>query len=184
MTLDRAMRAGYLVVNNKIGSRDVSLHYTPGQLRSAAAIPPETYRHWKKALAPLRRQKGHSPCFSAGDLVAVAVVRVLTIEFGIRVGILAPLGESLFAVCNSAPWPTLERGRLTIDVPAAIVQFQQESGDPIVGSPTLLVPLRPIITHLRDQLLAVGEAEDQTMLRFPPTPLGSTEKEAIGRVHP
>jgi hypothetical protein len=162
----------------------MSLQYTPGQLRSAAAIAPEAYRHWKKALAPLRRQKGHSPCFSAGDLVAVAVVRVLTIGFGIRVGALAPLAEGLFSVCNSAPWPTLERGRLMIDASAAIVQFQPEAGDLLVGGPTLLVPLRPIITRLRDQLLAVGEVEYQTMLRFPPTSLGSAEKETIGRARP
>ncbi len=161
--------------------RNMSLQYTPGQLRSAAAIAPETYRHWKKALAPLRRQKGHSPCFSAGDLVAVAVVRVLTIDFGIRVGVLAPLAGSLFAVCNGAPWLTLERGRLTVDVPGGIAQFQPESGDLLVEGATLLVPLRSIIMRLRDQPLAVGGAEDQTMLRFPPTSLGSAEKQAIGR---
>jgi hypothetical protein len=162
----------------------LSLRYTPGQLRTAAVIAPETYRHWKKALAPLRRHKGHSPCFSAGDLVAVAVVRVLTIEFEIRVSALSPLGEKLFSLCNSGPWPTLERGRLMIDVPGRIVQFQPEPGEPTAEGPILLMPLGPIIARLRDQLLAAGEPENQTMLRFPPTSLASRSKGAIARTRP
>jgi hypothetical protein len=162
----------------------LSLLYTPGQLRSAAAIAPETYRHWKKALAPLRRQKGHSPCFSAGDLLAVAVVRVLAIDFEMRVSALGPLGEELFSLCNSAPWPTLERGRLMIDMPGRIVQFQPEARAPLAEMPALLVPLRPILTRLRDQLLAAGEPENQTTLRFPPTPLAADSKGAIARTRP
>lgn len=160
------------------------MYYTPGQLRSAAGIPPETYRHWKKALAPLCCQKGHSPCFSAGDLVAVAVVRVLVIDFGIRVGALGPLGENLFALCNSAPWPTLERGRLMIDVPGTIIQFRPELGEVQADGPALLVPLRPIVARLRDQLLAASEPEHQTTLRFPPTPLASAAKGANARTRP
>ena len=63
----------------------MTVQFTPGQLRSAASIPPETYRHWKKTLLPLRRDCGHSPCFTSGELVAVAVVRTLCVDLGIRV---------------------------------------------------------------------------------------------------
>ncbi len=90
--------------------------YTPGQLRSAILIAPETYRHWKKALAPLRRGRGHSPCFSSGDLVAVSVVQALATNMAIRVGALAPIAETLFTLCNLSPWPALERAKLVIDV--------------------------------------------------------------------
>ena len=85
--------------------------YTPGQLRSAISIAPETYRHWKKALAPLRRGRGHSPCFSSGDLVAVSVIRSLATDMAIRVGALAPIAETLFELCNLSPWPALERAK-------------------------------------------------------------------------
>ena len=48
----------------------MTVRYTPGQLRDAVAMPPETYRHWKKVLAPLRRNNTRqSPCFTAGGLV-------------------------------------------------------------------------------------------------------------------
>jgi hypothetical protein len=109
---------------------------------------------------------------------------VLTIDFKIRIGALGPFGAELFSLCNSAPWPTLERGRLLIDVPGRIVRFQSEPGDPPVEGPVLLMPLRPIIAKLRDQLLAASEPEDQTTLRFPPTSLASRSKEAITRTRP
>src|SRR3546814_4219968 len=79
----------------------MTVHYTPGQLRSAMAIPQETYRHWRKALAPLRRGTGHSPCFTAGDLLAVAIVRALTGDFAIRVGAISAVAEALFEACNA-----------------------------------------------------------------------------------
>ena len=75
--------------------------YTPGQLRSATSIAPETYRHWKKTFGALRRGRGHSPCFSSGDLVAVAVVRALAVDMAIRVGALAPIAEPLFELLQS-----------------------------------------------------------------------------------
>ena len=70
----------------------MTVHYTPGQLRTVARIPVETFRHWKKALPPLRRDRGHSPCFTPGDLVAVAVVRTLSNDLGLRVSEVAKLG--------------------------------------------------------------------------------------------
>ena len=151
----------------------MSVHYTPGQLRSAVGIPPETYRHWKKALAPLRRDRGHSPCFTAGDLVAVAVVRVLSVDMAVRVGSLTQIAETLFKLCNSAPWPILERGKLLFDFSNAQVQFHPELAGTLSEGPLAIVPLRSIIAHLRDRLLAAGELDTQEMLRFPPTAVPS-----------
>ena len=46
----------------------MTVRYTPGQLRDAVGISQETYRHWKKALPPLRGGAGHGPRFSVGEL--------------------------------------------------------------------------------------------------------------------
>jgi hypothetical protein len=147
----------------------MTVHYTPGQLRSAASIPVETYRHWKKALSPLCRDRGHSPCFTSGDLVAVAVVRTLSVDLGIRVGILRPVAETLFKLCNGAPWPTLERGKLIFDLPQGKIEFRPELTEKLVDGLVVIVPLRPIVAQLRDQLLTVREPDDQQMLQFPLT---------------
>jgi hypothetical protein len=82
-----------LVRSISAGSRKrlASVNYTPGQLRDAVGIGQETYRHWKKALAPLRRDAGHSPCFTAGDLLAAAIVKTFVANYGMRVSALSAL---------------------------------------------------------------------------------------------
>lgn len=145
--------------------------YTPGQLRSAASITPETYRHWKKALTPLRRDRGHSPCFTSGDLAAVAVIRTLTVDLGIRVSVLASTTEMLFDLCNGSSWPTLERGKLILDLPNAKLEFRPELTDNPVDGLMVIIPLRPIVAQLRDQLLSVRKSDSQRELCFPLTPI-------------
>lgn len=147
--------------------------YTPGQLRGAISIAPETYRHWKKALGPLRRGRGHSPCYTSGDLVAVAVIRALAVDMAIRVGALAPIAEPLFELCNLSPWPVLERTKLIVDLSEGEIQLQSELTENNGDRPTITIPLRLIVSRLREQLLAAKDVEVQASFRFPPTPVGA-----------
>ena len=150
----------------------MTVRYTPGQLRDAAAVPSETYRHWKKALAPLRRDTRQSPCFTAGDLLAVAVVRSMTRSF-IRVGALSVIAEELFSLCNGTSWPVLERSRMIVDLINERIKLQPESEDVDLNLPALVCPLRPLVGQLRDALLTDGEP-DQQRLNLPPVPLPSS----------
>jgi hypothetical protein len=174
---------GYPVVNNNVdGEFDaMTVQYTPGQLRSIASITPETYRHWKKAFTPLRRDRGHSPCFSSGDLVAVAIIRTLTVDLGIRVSVLT---EMLFDLCNGAPWPTLERGKLILDLPNAKLEFRPEPADHPVDGLLVIIPLRPIVAQLYAQLLSVREPDSQPELRFPLTTVSTPAASATLRGRP
>ena len=148
--------------------------YTPGQLRNAVAIPQETYRHWKKALAPFARGRGHSPCFSSGDMVAAAVIRLLAIDLSVRVSGLAPIASALFELCNASPWPVLERTKILISLNEPSVRLVAELGDALSDHPLVIVPLRAVVAQLREQLLAATDHEEQPALRFPPTPIGSS----------
>jgi len=143
------------------------VRYTPGQLRNATGIAPETFRHWKKALGPLRSERGHSPCFSAGDLLAVAVVRVLTMDLGLRVGALSPVAEALFDICNASPWPALERSNLILIAGESRVLLVPELEPNIASDLRVIVALRPIVALLRMQLEPVTEDVEQPLLRFP-----------------
>ena len=160
----------------------MTVRYTPGQLRDAAALPPETYRHWKKALVPLRRDTRQSPCFTAGDLLAVAVVRSMTRAF-IRVGALSVIAEELFRLCSDTSWPVLERSRMIVDLVNQRIELQPESEDVDLDSPALVCPLRPLVGQLRDALLTDGEP-DQQRLNLPPVPLPSKtarHRQAVAR---
>lgn len=179
--LAKTMNVAYLVVDNKIVGRIVTVLYTPGQLRSAVSVAPETYRHWKKALRPLQRARGHSPCFSSGDLVAMAVIRLLTVDIGIRVGALTPTAEALFDVVNRSPWPVLERSKLIIDVSCAEVLIRGDFAERPTSTPFITIPLAPVIAQLREQLLTETLAEDQPSLRFPPVEIAPTVVSRGGR---
>ncbi len=158
---------GYLVANNKMNG-EVMVDYTPGQLRDAIGIGQETYRHWKKALAPLHREAGHSPCFTVGDLLATAIVKILVADYGIRVSALSALAASLFEACNTRSWLTLERSLLVLDVSGTRVHVQPECSGLTLDGPVIVVPLKMPIERLRGTLLA-GDGDDQGMFRFPPT---------------
>lgn len=144
-----------------------SVNYTPGQLRDAIGIGQETYRHWKKALAPLRRDAGHSPCFSAGDLLATAIAKILVADYGMRISALSALANDLFAACNSRSWPTLERSLLVLDLRETRVLMQSDDSRLALDEPAMVVPLRALIERLRGALLS-GDDNSQEMLRFPP----------------
>ena len=145
----------------------VAVNYTPGQLRGAVGIGQETYRHWKKALGPLRREAGHSPCFTAGDLLATAIVKILVADYGMRVSALSALADGLFEACNARSWPTLERSLLLLELAGARVLMQSEGSGLALDGPAMVVPLRALIERLRSTLLA-GDGDGQEMLRFPP----------------
>ena len=143
------------------------VNYTPGQLRDAAGIGQETYRHWKKALPPLRREAGHSPCFTAGDLLAATIVKILVSDYGMRVSALSALAEGVFEQCNSRSWPTLERSLIVLSIAGEHVSVQSENSGLALDGPAMVVPLRTVIKGLRRTLLA-GDDDGQEMLRFPP----------------
>jgi len=154
----------------------VPLQYTPGQLRALVGIPQETFRHWKKALGPLRRGRGHSPCFAPGDLVAVAVARVLVTDIGVRIGALEQVADTLFRICNCNPWPALERSKLVLDLRQGEAWLAADQDSAKHEGATVIVPLGGIIAALRAQLVAIEAPEDQDALPFPPTPVGSLAK--------
>jgi hypothetical protein len=168
-------------VNNKmVGS--VTVLYTPGQLRSAVAIAPETYRHWRKALVPFDRGRGHSPCFSSGDMVAASVIRTLALDLSVRVGALAPIAAGLFELCNGSPWPVLERTKVVINLLVPSVHLAPELKETLNDQPLMIVPLRAIVAELREQLLAATDHPEQPSLRFPPTPVGTPASAQRGRM--
>ncbi|SNY91012.1 hypothetical protein SAMN04515647_1206 [Cohaesibacter sp. ES.047] len=159
----------------------MSVLYTPGQLRGAISIKSETYRHWKKSLSPLCKGTGHSPCFTSGDILAVAVVRCLTNDLGIKISALSSLAEDLFEICNSESWPVLERSKLAIDIVGNEIILSGEFKETLVVKPVIYVPLQVLIAQLRDRFLASAGTTGQAELRFPLTPVGSATNQSGGR---
>jgi hypothetical protein len=145
------------------------MQLTPGQIRQVLGLSPDTFRHWKASLPPLTGRNGHRPCFSHGDLFAMALIRALTEDAGVRVGALQTVSAILFEQCNRQSWAGLERSVLVLELARVRADFYPEPHTPSAEYIGIIVPCRPIIAELRASLLKDAEDNDQGNLRFAPT---------------
>lgn len=144
---------------------------TPGQLREVLELSPDSFRHWKQALAPLADRNGHRPCFSVGDVLAVAFVKELVDQAAVRVSGLAPIAEELFRICNTTSWAILERATLLLELGERRVEvvplskgLQRQSDRTAIA-----VAGNHVVAAVRQRLMAGQETDLQRALDFPPT---------------
>jgi hypothetical protein len=149
------------------------MKFTPGQVQDILGLSPAAFRHWKKELPPLRGRNGYTPCFSPGDLLAIALIKSLIEEAGITVRALNTLATELFSHL-SQPWAALERSVLIIEPTRHRVSTAPEAGTLGFDALTIATPLRPIIASLRERLLLDQPGDQQETLKFPPSAVGGT----------
>jgi DNA-binding transcriptional MerR regulator len=145
------------------------MHLTPGQVREVLGLSQDTFRHWKTALPPLAGRNGYRPCFSHGDLFAMALIHALTEDAGIRIGALQAVSASLFEQCNRQAWAGFERSVLVLELARVRVEFAAESHIPQLDRIGIIVPCRSIIADLRERLLKDAAEAEQGNLKFAPT---------------
>lgn len=163
----------YSVVNNTQRSCvKMPIRYTPGQFRDALGLTKETFRYWKRDLPALAGVVGHSPYFSAGDLLATAICKLVTEKAGVPVSRLAPFATELYAHCREASWPQLERLAAVFNFSANSVYFTKSPNVTEWREVIVFVPLRPLIDQLRQHLL-VGTEGVQPGLALPPVSMSA-----------
>jgi hypothetical protein len=150
------------------------MKFTPGQVQEALKLSAGTYRHWKSALSPLSRRNGYSPCFTAGDLLALAIVKTLAEDLGIKISVIKDVAETLFAQCGDASWAALERSVMVIEPLRSRITLAPENPSPHINGLAVVLPLRATIQALQDHLLLGHEPPQQETLRFPPTAIAGT----------
>jgi hypothetical protein len=128
----------------------------------------DTFRHWKRSLKPLSGRNGYTPCFTPGDLFAVATVHALVTDAGVRVGAIAAISEELFRFATVTSWAVIERSVLVFDLAAGRLTIVQEANSIRPTVTGIHVPCRPIVAKLRERLLAEQDGELQQLLQFPP----------------
>jgi hypothetical protein len=148
--------------------------FTPGQIMAAFSLSKQQWRTYRQALLPLNPDSGRSPCFTAGDLLATAVVKHVSGSFGMPLSSFSPVASSLFSICGAHPWPQLERSyiSLMLDEPHAVLVDIDHRQPPI--SLAILVKLRPLVLRLQETLLAPS-ADPQHDLPFPPMIAGGRQ---------
>jgi hypothetical protein len=146
---------------------------TPGQVQNLLGLSRAAYRYWKDALPPLEDKNGHSPCFTLGDLFAMALIKAMTDDAGLQVGALHAISATLFSQCGNQSWAGLERSSLVVELPRVRAEFVSENQVPQFTGIGILVPCGPIVAELRKRLLMSQEESDQGSLRLAPTIVSS-----------
>lgn len=137
------------------------MELAPGQVMELLDITQETLRTWKAALPPIQRRKGYRPCYNLGDVLALAVVRVLVKDMGCRIGSLTPIADGLFRECRAVNWVRVEKPYLSIEIATAQVHTLAAVNDCNTASPFVLIPLVDIVEDMRRRLLESADEVDQ-----------------------
>jgi hypothetical protein len=166
-------------VNNKSIE---AMRYTPSQVRHVVGISQETLRHWRRALPSLDGLKGHAPVFRPGQLLGLAVIRVLVEDLGLTVGALRAAERDIFDICSSPQWIRLAHGHLLVRPIDGQAAFVDAVSDRDFDRPAILLPLEPIVNALRLALLEVAPEEAQQSMAFPP--VGVSGRRAAGSATP
>jgi hypothetical protein len=156
------------------------LYYTPGQLRHSVGLSKEAFRHWKRVVPAFSNGRGHSPSFSAGDVLASAVLRRLTEEVGVRIGHLSEIASSIFQLCNESAWDVLENRWLAIELSKRTCIVVDDPRPVVTGELVLVCALSPVIKTLRRDLL---NSKVLAKVRVPaqPSRLGIRVRRGSGR---
>ena len=141
---------------------------TPSQTQALVGLTAETLRYWKKHLPPIAAKRGHAPCYSRGELLALIVIRRLVRDFKMDVSVIGANAPKLFQVCSSSTqWPRLAPQWLIVTATGEV--FARENlSEPPFAEPAVVFPVEVAVRELDDKLTA-QDTESQLELSLPPT---------------
>lgn len=148
------------------------MKYTPLQIREMVNITQETLRHWRRVLPPLKEQIGYTPCFTAGDALALKIIKEIVESLQVRVQALQPLADELFKICRGINWPRLEQQYLVICFSNSMIETRYGSKmlQDKDNSAMIVISFRPHIDELRSRLTE-NDGQHQCEIPFPPVGL-------------
>jgi len=150
------------------------MRYTQGQVRDLLDLSVDGFRTWRELIPALVAHKGHSPTFTPGDVVALAIIGELVKDYGVRVGRMADRFDRLFAECRGQSWVSLETWIVLFSRDA--IRVADASAPQVPGADVataIVIPCAPIVARLRTALVTSEVEQQQGFLQFPPTAVGA-----------
>lgn len=144
------------------------IQFTQEQMRSLTGVSAETVRHWRKTIPYLATKTGKAARFSFADLLGLAVTHELVNCLGIHIGAVSGGVDALFRLLEESAAPVFEGGIAIITPTAASVRDSGSWSIDPSASPTLAIPLNPLISRLHRHVLPVAPPPSQASLPFPP----------------
>jgi hypothetical protein len=141
------------------------VQFRQARLRGIIGISVETFRHWKRVLPPFA-QPQRVMKYTLGDLLAASILYRLTDECGIRVGALPAISVTISKICASHTWAALERKSLVINMADATCRLDSADAIPSQQTVSVVCPLSPVISALRETFVRMRPADAQRALAF------------------
>jgi DNA-binding transcriptional MerR regulator len=133
--------------------------FTPQQARTITGVPIETLRHWRTVIPYLAQRSGKAARFSPVDLVGLAVLQQLTVNFGVSIAKMRVGIDLLFrTLANSDPL-TL-RGKVVAVGESQAQLCVAKSPMRVPRSALIIVPCAALIDQIQANILP--------MVRFDP----------------
>lgn len=144
------------------------MRYTPSQAREIIGISQETLRYWRKVLPPLKEMSGKAAQFSAGDLLALLVIKEIVENLEVNITALSKISPKLFESCSGIRWHQLKGKFLIIDIKNDdIYSINKSERFPLSFGPSIYIDVEYNLDNLR-QLLVTDDAI-QFEINFGPT---------------
>lgn len=98
--------------------------------------------------------------------MALRVIERLVRVFGVQIGNIAPVAESLFEQCNRRSWARADRQFVILDLDSKRIDIEQSSIEAVVSGPSIVIPLRDLVEELNRQLTADPRSLEQQAFSF------------------
>lgn len=150
-----------------------TIQYTGEQARSFAGVSPEAWRHWRKVVERLAEKTGKKARFSAGELIALAVVASAVSTLNVGIAGLAERWSDLFELCAQQRLSNL-RSAFVIVTPQKVelVDSDRLGRD----TPAIIIPCAPIVDRLWTAAFSGVTDQAQAPLPFAPQAVGRASR--------
>lgn len=146
-----------------------AIHFTQDQARTLTGVSVETVRHWRKTIPYLSSKTGKAARFTFADLLGLAVTHELVNSFGIHIATLSAGVDACFRLLADSGPASLDGAIMFITATEATLHEARTDGiNKLFSTPTLIVPLAPLIDRIQRHMLPTMPAPSQIVLAFPP----------------
>lgn len=143
------------------------MRYTPSQILDITQMSRETLRYWRNVLPPLEGKKGKAARYSAGDALALLIIKEMVSAFEMNIAVIVSVSQQIFTTCQGVRWHRLSGKQLSIDIKGGNVSIVSAK-DPLTASSGLIVLIDIDFWQSRLRELLVTDEAVQFALPFNP----------------
>ncbi len=132
---------------------------SPKQVRQLLAIEEQQLRNWRKLLTTIGRKRSGQGVFDFAELLALAIIRRLVVDLGVRIGLLTPVAQQLVEMCAAVSLEDALKLRVEFEPETErieMVRMDKQAPETLV----VLVPMGPIVKSLSSRLTLPPDGPD------------------------